>query len=112
MNYASSLVKLERHQEAEALMRKMIPVARRVHGEGHRTTLAMRLMYARALCRADGATLGDTREAVARLEDAGRIARRVLGGAYPLTVQIENNLGFARETLRAREEASSTVVLE
>ena len=34
------------------------------------------------------ATLDDLREAVATLEDAERIARRVLGGAHPLTVNV------------------------
>ena len=32
----------------------------------------------------DGSTLDDLREAVNTLEDAGRIGRRVLGGAHPL----------------------------
>ena len=34
---------------------------------------------------ADGATLDDLREAVTTLEDAVLIARRVFGGAHPLT---------------------------
>ena len=37
----------------------------------------------------DGATLDDYREAVTTLEDAERIARRVLGNAHPLTTGIE-----------------------
>ena len=54
--------------------------------------LKMRWSFAEVLCRADGATLGDTREAVAMLEDAGRTARRVLGGARPITVGLERPL--------------------
>jgi len=50
-----------------------------------------------------GATLDDLREAVTTFEDAGRIARRVLGGAHPLTLVIEENLRNARAALRARE---------
>ena len=50
-----------------------------------------------------GATLGDLREAVTTLEDAGRIARRVLGGAHPSTVNMERGLQHARAALRARE---------
>ena len=50
-----------------------------------------------------GATLGDLREAVTTLEDAERIARRVLGGAQPLTAAIEDELRDARAALRARE---------
>ena len=49
------------------------------------------------------ATLDDLREAVNTLEDAGRIGRRVLGGAHPLTTLIERNLQKERAALRARE---------
>ena len=41
------------------------------------------------------------------LEDAGRIARRVLGGAHPTTKAIEVNIRNARAALRARETPSS-----
>ena len=60
-----------------------------------------------ALCRADGATLDDVREAVTTLEDTRRIARRVLGGAHPTTMGIHQNLRNARAALRARETPSS-----
>ena len=53
--------------------------------------------------RDDGATLEDLREAVTRLEEIERIARRVLGGAHPLTVDIEDYLQDARAALTARE---------
>ena len=49
------------------------------------------------------ATLDDLREAVTTLEDAERIARRVFGGAHPLTAWAEGNLRYARAALRARE---------
>ena len=52
------------------------------------------------------ATLDDLREVVTTLEDAGRIARRVYGGAHPLTSAIEVNLQGARAKLRARETPS------
>ena len=52
----------------------------------------------------DGATLDDLREAVTTLEDTERTARRVLGGAHPVTVQIEGDLRKARAALRARTE--------
>ena len=48
-------------------------------------------------------TLDDLREAVTTLEDAARIARRVIGGAHPLTEEIEGDLQIARAKLRARE---------
>ena len=63
----------------------------------------MRSIYAEALYGDDGATLDDLREAVTTLEDVARIARRVLGSAHPLTVDVEANLRDARAALRARE---------
>ena len=38
----------------------------------------------------DGATLDDLREAVTTLEDTERTARRVLGGAHPLTMGLSH----------------------
>ena len=42
------------------------------------------------------------REAVTTLEEASRIARRVLGGSHPKTAGIEEALRHARAALRAR----------
>ena len=53
------------------------------------------------------ATLDDLHEAVATLEDAERIARRVLGGANPTTVDIEGALQIAQTHLSARESQSA-----
>ena len=104
-NYAYSLFALQRFEETRSLLRKTIPVTRRVIGEGNELTLKMRLNYARALYKDDDATLDDLREAVATLEDSERIARRVLGGAHPLTTGIEVALQNARAALRARDAA-------
>ena len=82
-----------------------MPVARRVLGEGDMVTLKMRQNYAVALCKGDGATLDELREALAMLEELERIARRVLGGAHPATVRIEGALRQSRAALRARETA-------
>ena len=60
----------------------------------------------RALYKDDDATLDDLREAVATLEDSERIARRVLGGAHPLTTGIEVALQNARAALGASETPS------
>ena len=105
-NYANSLVTLDRFEEAKALFRKIIPVARRIVGNNNCLTLAMRRNYASALCEDTGATLDDLREAVTMLEETDRIARRVLGGAHPLTGEIEHRLREARAALRARETPS------
>jgi len=56
-----------------------------------------------ALCDDHGAILDDFHEAVTTLEDTERIARRVFGGAHPLTSAIERTLRNARAALRARE---------
>ena len=91
-NYAYSLLDLQRFEEAKSLLRKAIPAARRVLGEGHRLALKMRRAYAQSLYKDAAATLDDLREAVNTLEDAGRTARQVLGGAHPLTEGIEGDL--------------------
>ena len=62
--------------------------------------------YALALCNDPDATLDDVREAVTTLEEIERTARRVLGGAHPLTKALERHLGLARAALRARETPS------
>ena len=48
-------------------------------------------------------TLDDLREAVTALEESERIARRVFGGAHPMTKGMELRLRKARAALRARE---------
>ena len=102
-NYISSLVDLRRFEEAKPLLRKMMRVARRVLGEDDDLTLRMRWNHGEVLYKDDGATLDDLREAVSSLEDTERVARRVLGGAHPLTVDIEGEMRDARAALRARE---------
>ena len=84
-------------------MRKTMPVARRVLGEGDMVTLGIRQIYAGALYADEGATLDDLHEAVTMLEDTTRITRRVFGGAHPLTAGMECDLHKARAALRARE---------
>ena len=67
----------------------------------------MRNIYGRALSEDPDATLDDIREAVTTLEDAERIARRVLGGAHPDVVGMERGLRQARHKLAARETPSA-----
>ena len=103
LNYAVSLIDLQRHAEAKSVLRSTVPVARRVLGDSHDYTLTMRKVYAETLYKADGATRDDLREAVTTLEETARTARRVFGGAHPLTAQIERRLPEARAVLGARE---------
>ena len=98
-----SLADLQRFKEAKSLMRKAMPVARRVRGVDNFLTLLMRWLYANTLYKDPDATLDEVREAVSTLEDTERTARRVLGGAHPHTVDMEQSLRKARAALRARE---------
>ena len=101
-NYSVALLHLEHFQEAKALLRKSIPIARRVIGENHDITLRTRTVYAMTLYMDTGATLDDLHEAVTTIQDTGRIARRVFGGAHPLVAQIERVSRDSRAALRAR----------
>ena len=103
LNYANTLLQLQRFEEVKALLRKTIPVARRVLGEGSDLTLRLRTIYAAALYQDPGATLDDIREAETTLEEIERTARRVLGGTHPTTESIELTLRNARTVLRARD---------
>ena len=107
-NYASDLNDLERFEEAKSLLRKLMPVARRVLGNNDETTLKMRWNYAEAIYEDEGATLDDLRESVTTLEDVERISRRVMSGAHPITEGIESALREARAVLRARETPSGS----
>ena len=106
-NYALSLAELQRFEEAKTLLRKTMPVARRVLSESNDTTLRMRWVYAKALYLDPAATLDDIREAVTTLEEIEQTARRVLGGAHPTVAQVEGSLQYARDTLCDREMQSA-----
>jgi tetratricopeptide (TPR) repeat protein len=103
LNYAMTLIRLNRYAEAKPLLRKTIPMARRVTGESSEITLRVRWSYVMTLCNDPSATLDDLREAVTTLDELTRTARRVLGGAHPLTVNIERALQKARAALAARD---------
>ena len=106
-NYATTLLELQKDEEGRSLLLKTIPVAQRVLGESNEVTLRMRWIYGVALYNNTGATLDDLREAATTLEDPERIARRVLGGAHPLTVGIGEALRAVRATLGRRETPGS-----
>ena len=107
-NYGESLIALQRFEEARSLLRKTMPIARRVLGEGDDLGLGIRANYALALYDNPAATLDDLREAVTTFEEIGPTARRVLGGAHPDTRGIEDELRDARAALRAREAPPTT----
>ena len=96
------LKQVNQFEEAKTLLRKMMPVARRVLGEDNALTLRMRWNYALALYRDDGATLDDLHEAVETLESVARVWTRVFGEAHPETQKAQGALEDAREALAAR----------
>ena len=101
-NYANILNDMQRHAEAKELLRKTIPVARRVLGEGHILTLKMRWIYAVALFSDAAALLDNLREAVATLESVAKSWQRIFGQAHPETPKVQQALKEAREALAAR----------
>ena len=105
-NYATSLKDLSRFEEAKALMRKTMPIAQRFLGESNVLTLRMRMLYARSLYEDASATPDDLRQSVTTLEATERTARRVLGGAHPITRGIELSLRESRAELSTRETPS------
>ena len=101
-NYVASLNSLQRFEESKSLLRKTMPVARRVLSENQELTLRMRWIYAKVLRDDEGATRDDLREAVTTLEDTARTAQRVFGGAHPMVVDLERSLRESRAALSAR----------
>jgi len=97
-----------RCEEASSLMRKSIPVARRVLGETKVITLRIRWVYALALYNDKGATLDNLREAVETLDSVAQLWKRVFGEAHPETPSVQAALANAREALAARAAASSS----
>jgi len=102
-NLASSLVDVKSFEEAKALLRKTMPVARRILGDSKETTLKMLWIHAEMLCEDDGTTLDDLRKLVTTLEDSARGARQVYGSAHPFSKGFEYYLRKLRAALAARE---------
>jgi hypothetical protein len=105
-NYASTLSTLRRFEEVKPLLRRTMPVARRVLGDSDVITYKIQSLYANALKEDPAATLDDLHEAMNTLEETERTARRVLGGAHPLVVSIERDLRVSRAALGVHETAT------
>ena len=98
LNYA------DRYDEVQSILRKTIPVARRVLGDDNLTTLRLRYASVASTCnQSDVVALDDLREALRTLEETAPIARRILGGAHPLVADFERALKAVRANLSARE---------
>ena len=101
---ANSLYRTRRFDEGKALLRKVIPVARRVLGTGNIDTIRLRWSYALFLFRSPNATLDDIREAVATMEETYGTVERVFGAEHSYTREMDpKDIRFARAELRARE---------
>jgi hypothetical protein len=101
LNYAVSLNSLQRFKEAKSLIRKTIPVVKRVFGED-KAMLKTSRVYAWALCEDPVATPDDLREAIETLAETKRIARRVFGDAHPLTLMLAEDIRRVCRRARAR----------
>ena len=108
-NYAVLLKQLKHFTLARSVLRKAIPVARRVIGASHQHTITMRSLYAKTFFHNPGATIDEIREAINTLEEIEPISRRVLGIAHPIAVNIQGELQKARALLRAREAGKNVV---
>ena len=105
-NYAHCLLSLRRFDQARPLLLKTLAVAQRALDNGYETTLRLSWHYARALYENTSATLDELREGVTTLEETTQTARRVFGGAHPLTESIELSLRDSRAALAARETSA------
>ena len=97
---------LERYEEAKSLLRRTMPVARRVLGESNVITLKLLWVHAQTLYKDDSATLADLRGLVNTLADSARVARRVYGRTHPVVAGTQYHLGQSRAALAARETPS------
>ena len=100
-NYAMTLLRQKRFNEAKRMLHKVAPVARRILGTEHELTLSIR----EDLCRATldgGSSAEEKREALRMLEDVAGIMRRVLGAAHPDTLYTQRQLERYRTCCRYR----------
>ena len=95
------LFQLERFEEAKALMRKTMPVARRVLGDSNEDMLLMRRNYSLLLCK-DGSTLDDLREGVTTLDACSAARTRPQWGSRDLCKAREPHCAPAKQRSRRR----------
>ena len=88
---SESLIEAKLFEEARALVRDYIPVARRTLGTDHELTFELRTNSARAIYR-DTNSSRDVHEAVAILGDVVRTSRRVFGLQHPFFADYRDDL--------------------
>ena len=104
-NYAALLVNMQRFEEAKALLRKYIPIARSVLSKSHKTMLRMRKLYALALYRVQyertsSSIFRGVTTNVGRSLASGR-AWRVSGFRFPLALVRPLTCRLSRHTRHA-----------
>ena len=99
-NCAITCINLERFEEAKSLLRKLMPVAQRVHGTEHMRTISLREDLARAMLDDRDSSLVEIREALETLEEILGVMQRVLGASHPETRRVQQHLKAYREDLR------------
>ena len=103
-NYANNLLRLQRVDEAKALLRRTIPVTRRVLSDQHDPRSECGGIT-QALLLDEGTTLDDFREAESEtLESVAQVVRAVFGRSHPETPQVYGQ-NRARAALREAEGA-------
>ena len=90
-NFVINLLDLKRFEEAKRLLRKVMPVARRVFGTEHERTLSLQEDFARAMLLGDSSP-EEKRNALLVLEDTLGVMRRVLGKSHPECMRVQGAL--------------------
>ena len=98
-NLAGSLVKGKSYAEAKALLKTIIPTARRSLGDDQPLTLNLRGSWAQAIYMDERASNEERADAVATCEDCVRISRRVMGPTHPKHLCWVDELRRARAVL-------------
>ena len=88
--------RLQHKVEAKELLRKVLPLSRRVQGDDDLQTLKMQLTYGDCLATALDATPEDFLEAEKLLDTVERRYRRIFGENHPFTTQCQDRLRRAR----------------
>jgi hypothetical protein len=100
---ANTLLDLNRQGEARSIFREQIPIARRILGPAHRTTLGMISNLTIAVCSDEGTSRDDFVEAMTLQEEAVGVLCQVFGGSHPITLQAKHNLAKAQADLLRRD---------
>ena len=94
-NYAMVLLELQSFEEAKKVLRRTVPVARRVLGAEHALTLSLREDLSRATL-GGASSAEEKREALRILEEVAGVMRRVFGPAHPETLRAQRQLEHYR----------------